>query len=199
MWLSFIRLMIVVNLTSSHVSFITCAFQDQNARSKWFQKTGSCKLECCMITCEVWQVSGSIPKYLKLQKYLLKILQLGQWNVCIHMTVANSFYMFRSARGFYHGELRLLLSSEPKFKFLSLGPMWQALQEVVGCMRESHVAVFTFAFPAMHILNWVTHKHKRNTTASHTHKSVQSFNPILPKSCKIKTWKPKCHMKIPIT
>lgn len=81
-----------------------------------------------MITLEVQEVSGSIPKYLKLQNYLLKLLQLRQPNICIHMTVANSFYMFRSARGFYHSELRLLLSSEPKFKSLSLGPMWQVLQ-----------------------------------------------------------------------
>lgn len=169
MWLSFIRLMIVVNLTSSHFSFITCAFQDQNACSKWFQKTGSCKLECCTITFEVWPVSDSIPKYLKFQNYLLKILQLRQSNICIHMTVANSFYMFRSARGFYHGELRLFRSSEPKFKSLSLGPMWQVLQEVVGYMRAMlqfsllHLLQFTFSTELL------THKHTCNTTTSHTH------------------------------
>lgn len=148
MWLSFIRLIIVVNLKSSHFSFITCTFQDQNTPSKCFQRTGSCKRGSNMITFKVWQVSGSIPKYLKLQNSLLKTLQLRQPNVWVHRTTVNRFYTRRSIGGFYHGGL--FPSWGPQFKSLCLGPMWQILQEVVGSMRTTlklsllHLLQFTF-------------------------------------------------------
>lgn len=147
---------------------------------------GSRKWESCKIIFKVWQSFGSIPKYLKLQSYLLKNFITTEATKRFEFTRQQStgFIPLGLREAFYHGGLRLFLSWGPKFK--SKCGAHVAGSSGSGREHESHVEAFTFAFTAIHILTWATHSSTHvqyshiTHTHTHTHTHTDLYSPLIP-------------------